>query len=66
MRFRLTNGARVDVLWRTLGTQTIDLPLEVKRGAELLTRDGERTALTGTSVRLVVGEQPIYLRQPKP
>lgn len=66
MRFRLTNGSRVDVLWKTLGTQTIDLPLEVKRGAELLTRDGGRTALTGSSVRLVVGEQPIYLRQPKP
>ncbi len=64
-RFRLADGTRVDVLWRTLGSQTIDLPLEVKRGAELLTRDGVPTALKGSSIRVTVGEQPIYLRQPK-
>jgi hypothetical protein len=64
-RFRLADGTRIDVLWRTLGSQTIDLPLEVKRGAELLTRDGVPTALKGSSVRITVGEQPIYLRQPK-
>jgi hypothetical protein len=66
MRFKLADGTRVDLLWRTLGTQTIDLPLEVKKGAELISRDGVHTAIKGTSVRLVVGEQPIYLRQPAP
>jgi hypothetical protein len=65
LRFRLADGTREDVLWRTLGSQTVDLPLEAKRGAELITRDGVRTALTGKSVRIDVGEQPVYLRQPK-
>jgi hypothetical protein len=64
-RFRLADGTGVDVLWRTLGSQTIDLPLEAKRGAELISRDGVRTALAGKSVRITVGEQPVYLRQPK-
>lgn len=65
MRFRLADGSRADVLWRTLGTQTVDLPLEVRRGAELIARDGARAALSGGAARITVGEQPVYVRQPR-
>jgi hypothetical protein len=63
MRFRRADGMRVDVLWRTLGSQNVDLPLETRGGAQLITRDGEPTALAGRSARVMVGEQPVYVVQ---
>ncbi|GAB4111533.1 MAG: beta-galactosidase [Roseiflexaceae bacterium] len=63
LRFRLPDGSRVDLLWRTLGEQMITLALDSRRGAELFDRDGGRTQLSGASARLTIGERPIYLRQ---
>jgi hypothetical protein len=64
LRFRLTNGTRVDLLWRTEGNQTVTLPLEGRRNAQLITRDGNASALRGQNIQLTIGEQPIYVRQP--
>lgn len=64
LRFRKPDGTRIDLLWRTVGSQNVDLPLETRAG-DLITRDGSRTALAGATVRIAVGEQPLYVRQPR-
>jgi hypothetical protein len=63
LRFNAPGGARIDVLWRTVGTQAIDLPLDARHTAELITRDGARTPINGARARLTIGEDPIYIRQ---
>lgn len=63
-RFVHPNGDSVDVLWRIGGTQTLAFPLDPGRSAVRILRDGEAEVLPGgSSVRLRVGEQPIYVRQ---
>lgn len=62
-RFKLPGGARVDVLWRTAGEQSVSVPLELGVGGTLITRDGGQTPLTGRSAQVTVGQQPIYIRQ---
>jgi hypothetical protein len=63
LRFRLPDGGRVDLLWRTLGEEAATIPVESRKGADLISRDGASSGLSGTSVKITVGEQPVYIRQ---
>ena len=63
LRFSQPDGTRIDLLWRTLGSQDVNLNLEGKTSADLISRDGERTALRGKSVQVAVGEAPLWLVQ---
>lgn len=63
LRFRAADGATVDVLWRTTGSQAVDLPRERRTRAELITMDGARSPIDAARIRLDVGEQPVYVRQ---
>ncbi len=63
LRFRRADGTRVDVLWRTLGSKAVDLALETRGGADVVSLDGGRQAIAGRSVRVDVGEQPVYVVQ---
>lgn len=63
LRFSRPDGTRIDLLWRTLGSQGVDLSLEGKRSAELISRDGERSSVSGKSVHIQVGETPVWLVQ---
>jgi hypothetical protein len=61
-RYELANGS-VDVLWSLNGEQRVRLPLTAGLSAELIARDGATSALNGGSAELLVGSQPLYLRQ---
>jgi hypothetical protein len=62
LRFRAAGGGFVDVLWRTSGTQTVELARERRLGAEVITRDGARSVVSTPRITLTVGEQPVYIR----
>jgi hypothetical protein len=63
MRFAAPGGGFVDVLWRTTGSQTVELAREPRTQAEVIMRDGGRTAVTSPRITLTVGEEPVYVRQ---
>jgi hypothetical protein len=62
LRFRAAGGGFIDVLWRTSGTQTVELARERRLGAEVITRDGARSVVSTPRITLTVGEQPVYIR----
>ncbi|GAB4424575.1 MAG: hypothetical protein OHK0015_03560 [Chloroflexi bacterium OHK40] len=62
-RFALPEGGTVDVLWSLRGARTLELPLTAGLNAALVQRDGAEESLAGRSVRLNLGERPIYVRQ---
>lgn len=63
LRFRKPDNTRVDVLWRTVGSQDLTIALEARFTADLITWDGTATRLNGRSARLSIGETPIYIIQ---
>ncbi|MEI7772012.1 MAG: hypothetical protein WCI67_18610 [Chloroflexales bacterium] len=65
LRFVTADNRIVDLLWRNAGAETIDLPLEPGRGAELRDRAGGAipVAIVGGAVSLALSESPIYLTQ---
>ena len=63
LRFALPGGALVDVIWRNAGTQTLQFSLEPGFVGEVITRDGQVSAVSSSPVTLEVGEQPVYVRQ---
>jgi hypothetical protein len=63
LRFRTADGAMVDVLWRTVGSQPVELAREPRTNAELIARDGARSPLAGQRLTVTVGESPVYVRQ---
>lgn len=63
MQFTGGGGVRVDLLWRNAGSQQITFWPEPGTTAEWITRDGQRTPITGSSVTLTVSEEPLYVRQ---
>lgn len=63
LRFAAPGGATVDVLWRTSGSQAVELARGRRTQAEVITRDGQRTQVTAPRIALTVGEQPVYVRQ---
>jgi hypothetical protein len=63
MRFRNGNGDLIDVLWRNDAEQVIRLQPEAGYQAELITRDGERSAIPAAGLDVTISEVPIYMRQ---
>jgi hypothetical protein len=65
MTFVRSDNVVVDVLWRSSGTQEVELQLYPDRRGILVTRDGVETPFDPTldTVRFTIGEEPLYLRQ---
>ncbi|HWQ13670.1 MAG TPA: hypothetical protein VNL77_12775 [Roseiflexaceae bacterium] len=63
LRFSAPGGGWVDVLWRTVGSQAVELPREPRTQAEVVALDGSRTPVGGPRIALTVGEAPMYVRQ---
>jgi hypothetical protein len=63
LRFRAAGGGWVDVLWRTVGSQAVELAREPRTKAEIIARDGNAVQVTAPRIRLTVGEEPVYIRQ---
>jgi hypothetical protein len=63
LRFTDDAGVVVDMLWSTAGPQTVTFAPDAGATAEWITRDGNATPISGPSVALEVGEQPVYVRQ---
>ncbi|NNJ12163.1 hypothetical protein EKD04_017680 [Chloroflexales bacterium ZM16-3] len=68
LRFLTADNRLVDLLWRNSGVETVDLPLEPGRGAELIDRAGAQLGMGGVggAARLTLSESPIYLIQSIP
>lgn len=56
-------GVLVDLLWRNAGSQQVTFATEPGYRAEWISRDGNVTPISGSTVSLQVSEQPIYVRQ---
>jgi hypothetical protein len=63
LRFEGSDGVLVDVLWKNAGEETITFRPEPGRTAEVISRDGGTTPISGSTMNLTVSEQPIYVRQ---
>lgn len=62
LQFTGAGNVRLDLLWRNAGAQNITLAV-AGRSAELITRAGDVTPITSSSVNVTVSEQPVYIRQ---
>jgi hypothetical protein len=68
MRFDTSDNHRIDILWRTGGSETVQFTTEPGYRVERLSRDGAVTVLTPVNgtIQLTLGETPIYVRQGVP
>lgn len=63
LRFSRGDRTLVDVLWHNAGTQQVRFRTEPGYTAELISRDGTVTPISGGSVTINVSGEPVYVRQ---